>query len=332
MDKEQIKFTHIAVANMFNVVQQDLFSSSYIDDLRKSLEPIISARVGRFGIDINDIECRVLEAILKGFTETSFEGNYKSISKKELSAKINTEIDLESTHLEKFPRLRFTQKKLMDDLGVSRSHPGAISRAVSALDSLSSKMFTFFYARKVVDEKGDFVLNKDGSFVYEHVVAQGTLLTLLRVKDESESRLKNYEVVLNPLFIDEREENCLIIPSDWRQEVSSVVGNKKTSSYVFKFLIFLRYIHEFFAKKNTNPPFVLEITMEEMAVTLKFPESSVKRQKKRTESVLENCYFVAKSLGYLEDYSLGEYMHRLVLNEKKYFLSAREEEKKLLTN
>lgn len=330
MNHEKIKFSHSAVANMFNVVQQDLFSSSYIDDLRKSLEPIISARVGRFGIDINDTECRVLEAILKGFTETSFEGNYKSISKQELRAQINTEIDLESTRLEKFPRLRFTQKKLMDDLGISRKHPGAISRAVSALDSLSSKMFTFFYARKALDEKGDDILNKDGSVLYEHVIAQGTLLTLLRVKDESETRLKNYEVVLNPLFIDEREENCLIIPSDWRKEVSSVVGNKKTSSYVFKFLIFLRYMHEFFAKQSVNPPFVLELTMEEMAVTLKFSETSIKRQKKRTEKVLENCYSVAKSLGYLEDYSIGEYMHRLVLNEQKYFHSGREEEKKVL--
>ena len=170
---EKIRFSHSAVTNMFNVVQQDLFSSSVINDLRKSLEPIISARVGRFGIDINDIECRVLEVILKGFTKTGFEGNYKSISKKELSAHINTEIDLESTRLEKFPRFRFTQNDLLKELGVARNHPGAISRAVSALDSLSKKMFTFFYARKCVNENGELTLNKDGTPTYEHVIAQG---------------------------------------------------------------------------------------------------------------------------------------------------------------
>lgn len=321
----QIKFSQSALTNMFNIVQQDLFSSSYIEDLRKSLEPLISNKIGRYGIDINDLECRVLEVILKGFTETSFEGNYKKISRKDLKSQIDVEIDLESTRMEQFPRLRFTQKKLISELGISRNNPGEISRALSALDSLSSKMFTFFYARKEFDEKGNFRLKEDGSFVYENVVAQGTLLTLLRVKNESETRLKNYEVVLNPLFIDEREEHCLIIPSIWRKEVASIVGSGKTSSFVFKFLIFLRYVHEFFAKKNNNPPFILEMTMEEVATTLKFSETVTKTQKKRTKKILENCYSVAKSLGYLEDYSLGDYMHKLVLNEKKYFHPGREE-------
>lgn len=327
--ESQIEFSLAAVANMFDLVQQDLFSSRYINDLRKSLNPVINASVGRYGIDVTDMECRVLEVILKGFTETDYDGNYRSISRQELSTRIDSEIDFDSTCREKFPRLRFTQADLMKELGVSRNQPGAISRAVSALDSLSTKMFTFFFERKAFDREGNYLKDEKGEYVYESVMAQGTLLTLLRIQEKGVHRLKNYEVVLNPIFLDEREEHCLIVPSNWRNEVASLVGKRKTSPMVFKFLIFLRYAHEFFARENQRFPHTLEVTMEEMAGILKIAPSVIKN-KKRTRNLLETCYSTAQSLGYLEDFSIGEYMHKLVLNEKKYFHSGRQEEKKLL--
>ncbi len=327
---DEIRFSHSAMVSMFNVVQQDLFSSSLLNEIRKSLDPLISAKVGRFGIDINDKECAVLESILKMFSATDFKGNFRSISKNDLRESYSKNVDLDVSRMEEFPRIRFTQKSFLEGLNISRRNFGGISRSIEALNNLSSKNYTFFYSRKSLDENGNPVLDAKGNYVYEHVMASGTLITLLRVEDEGGNRLKNYEVILNPLFFDEREDNFLVIPSDWRDEVSLTVGKRKVSRYVFRLLLFLRYIHEFFSKEDSKRPYVLELTLEEISFALKIPENIFKKQKKRTRKILEECYFVAKSTGYLTDFEIDDWMHKLVLNEKKYFNSGCEGEKKLL--
>ena len=53
-----------------------------------------------------------------------------------------------------------------------------------------------------------------------------------------------YEIIPNPIFLDQRETYCMLIPSNWRDEVQTLVGKKKTSFYTFMFLVFLRYAFE----------------------------------------------------------------------------------------
>lgn len=330
-ENSRIEFSLNSVSNMFDLVQQDLFTSKFVEDLKKCFSPLINASVGRYGIDITDMECRVLEVIIHGFTETEYAGNYKSISREDLSLQIDNHIDLKSTKIEKFPRFKFTQSELMERLGIDRNQPGAISRAVVALESLSSKMFTFYYERKSTNEEGSIEVDENGNVIYESVMAQGSLLTLLRVQGKDDQRLKNYEVILNPIFLEERDSQCLLIPSGWRDEVVSVVGKKKTSPVVFKFLIFLRYAHELFLRNHNNPPFMFEVGVDEMARMLKISESVIKN-KKRTASLLDSCYSTAKKLGYLLDYKMGMYIHTLTLNEDKYSTKYKRSESLRLAN
>jgi len=78
----------------------------------------------------------------------------------------------------------------------------------------------------------------------ESVVAVDTLLTIKEVRHKDSGKLDYYEAVPSTLFLDQREGYFLLIPFGWREEVRSLVGQRRASVYTFRFLLFLRYQFE----------------------------------------------------------------------------------------
>ncbi|CAF24132.1 unnamed protein product [Candidatus Protochlamydia amoebophila UWE25] len=67
--------------------------------------------------------------------------------------------------------------------------------------------------------------------------------------------------------------------------------------------------------------FKINCNWEDIAIAIKMPETVYKRKKDRALKILDDAYFVAKELGYLQDYWREEAVDTLILNEQKYLSS-----------
>ncbi|HEY4832929.1 MAG TPA: hypothetical protein VIH61_10265, partial [Waddliaceae bacterium] len=139
------------------------------------------------------------------------------------------------------------------------------------------------------------------------------------VRDERTKILKFYEIIPSSLFMDQRESYFMLIPYNWREEVRKIVGQRKASSYTFRFLLFLRYQFEL---KRRSPkekkPYVIKWSSEEIGIAIKMPESVYRKHKKKANKILEDVYSVAKQLGYLTDFERTDTLDILYLNTEKY--------------
>lgn len=280
----------------------------------------LEGKIDRFGIDLTDIQARVMEGILRGFSETNYEGNLapkevKTLAEEKFSGKIPKSYE----YVHQIPRLRVTQSQLLDWSGADRGSIASVQRTLEALSSLGTKQYCFYYDRLVLDEEKNPVKDKKGDWVMEEVYCIDTLFTVREIRSPQSGQLSYYEISPSSIFLDQRENYFMLVPFNWREEVKDLVGNKKASSYTFRFLMFLRYQYEIKRRYNKPKPYQIKWTPEEIAIAIKMPESVYKGKKKRAYEILEDAYQVARSLGYLLEYERGECIDTLTLNEGKYY-------------
>jgi hypothetical protein len=299
-------------------VDPDLFSDSQADD---SLDSAVMSRFERFGIDLSDMESRMVEGVLHGFTQTAYKGNMPSTSKEEIAEQKNcSELPSTYKYLDRIPRLRATQNEILEWSGISRGSIAKKVRAIEALNELGRKQYCFFYDRLAYDDNGVPVKDRKGNWVKEDVVAIDTLFTIKIVKDSKRDRIKYYEITPSALFLDQRESYFMLVPNNWRQEVQALYGKKKASSYTFRFLMFLRYQYEIKRRsKHIKPPYEIKLHPDELASSIRISEHCIRRNRKRMMQLLDDAYSTAKDLGYLSDYRRGDDADTLVLNEDKYY-------------
>lgn len=312
-----------------NETQITLFNSCLLEKLPNGEN--LSDKISRFGIELTDLQSKIMEGILRGFTETNYKGNIEPKDPSQIAEEKYAKGDLPPTYkyVKKIPRLQVTQSQLLDWAGINKNSIAEKERAVKALSHLGLTQYCFYYDRLAYDKHGVPERKKNGDWKKEEVMAVDTLFTIKYVRDKDSKILKHYEIEPSPIFLDQRDSYFMLIPYNWREEVCTIVGNKKASSYTFRFLLFLRYQYEMqrrSGKKKTTPS--LKWSWEEIAVAIKMPESFYKRQKARAMKIVEDTYSVAKSLGYLLDYKQGE-KDLLVFNEAKYYPHPKE--KKTIT-
>jgi len=309
-----------SVQNMLgNETQITLFNSCLLEKLPNGEN--LSDKISRFGIELTDLQSKIMEGILRGFTETNYKGNIEPKDPSQIAKEKYAKGDLPPTYkyVKKIPRLQVTQSQLLDWAGINRNSIAEIQRALEALSHLGMTQYCFYYDRLAYDRNGVPERKKNGDWKKEEVMAVDTLFTIKYVRDKESKILKHYEIEPSPIFLDQRDSYFMLIPYNWREEVCTIVGNKKASSYTFRFLLFLRYQYEIQRRTGKKkPPLSLKRSWEEIAVAIKMPESFYKRQKARAMKIVEDAYSVAKSLGYLIDYKKGE-KDLLIFNEEKYY-------------
>lgn len=282
---------------------------------------VLENEIRQFGIDLTDVQSRVMEGILRGFTETAYEGNIPPQTREELAnEKYSGKLPDSYKYIDKIPRIRMTQSQLLKWAGVKNTSIGEVERALSALKTLGTRQYCFYYDRLAFDAESKPIKDNRGNWQKEEVSAIDTLFTIKEVRDKKSKALKYYEIVPSSIFLDQRENYFLLIPHNFREEVTNLVGNKKASSYTFRFLLFLRYQFERRRRsKNHSAPYKVRKSWEEIAIALKMPESVYKKNKKRAHKILEEVYSVAKTLGYLSSYERGPAVDILVLRDEKYY-------------
>lgn len=322
---DKIKSTQIglhSVKNMLGNEQQlSLFSEHKPKEFAEAYGIELKREITKFGIDLTDTQIRVMEGILYGFSKTRYEGNVEPVDKLEDSKEKYPlgNIPESYKYIEKLPRLRVSQAEILEWAGINKNSIAEKERAIEALQYLGTTQFCFYYTRLALDANGVACKGKEGNWKKEEVMAVDTLFTISVVRDKETKILQYYEIIPSPLFLDQRESYFMLVPYNWREEVRKLVGERKASSYTFRFLLFLRYQFELKRRsQREKKPYCIKWSPDEIAIAIKMPESVYKGRKAHANKILEDVYSVAKQLGYLTQYERTGSVDVLWLNEEKY--------------
>lgn len=271
-------------------------------------------KIDQFGLNLTDMQFRLMQEILKEFSRTGYEDNTSPIEKEDtLSKSALKENDRASNsrqsvnshriadkRIRKIPRIRATQTQILEWAGIKETETGEKERVVAALSHLAQTLYCFYYNRLAYGPTGKPEKDSRGAWRKEEVMAIDTLFTIKEVRDDLSKKLQYYEMELSTVFLDQCENFYLLIPYDWREEVQKIWGKKRVSSYMLRFLIFLRYQYDMNRRSGyTSRSHQLKGGPDEVATVLKMPEKSVRRNEKWIFKALEESYAIAKTLGYL---------------------------------
>lgn len=308
------------VRNLMGSQQQlSLFSEDKLKEFSDTYGVNLESQITRFGIDLTDLQLRMMEAILYGLSKTRYRGNLDpldkpSLAKEKYPAGILPNIYNNFTQL---PKLKVSQSGLLQWAKVNLRSAGDVQQALRALKHLATTQYCFYYTRLVFGEGGEPKREKDGDYVKEEVIAVDTLFTIKEVRSKKTSLLDYYEIIPSSILLDQRENYFMLIPLNWRDEVRKLVGQRKASSYTFRFLIVLRYQFEL-ERRSHKKQYIIKCTPEDMAIKLKMPISVYKGKRERANKILDEVYTVAKKLGYLTEYERTGRLDIFYLNEEKY--------------
>ena len=309
------------------------FSDEKVNDFVKKTGISLINRPESYGIVLNQSQQRVLEGILKAFSDTNYEGDemvdkYKSLEKTYSTTNIDTRKIINETYsnVDKIPIIRLSQADIINLAGYNAKRQGDKVDVLEAIAFLATKQFCFYWIRLKKDNKGELVKNKNGDFIKEEIMEVSTLFRIRVVREEGD--FQHYEIHPSCVIIDQINSNYggnyfLLIPTNWRDEVTKLTG-KRASSYTYEFLLWLRVHYEQIrrhnAKQKKNKPFVITKSWENVAIALKMPESLYKSNRKKASKIIQTAYEIALRLGYLikiENNQLAD-TDTLYLNESYY--------------
>lgn len=311
--------------------QLSLFSEQKIEAFSKATGLNITDKPDSYGVVLNQSQRRVLEGILKAFTDSNYKGDEeidKATALTEIysntvtSAKTLTKGDnAPYKNIDKIPVVRLTQAQIIKLSGHDRTQGDKVD-VIEAISFLATKQFCFYWVR-LKTEKGNPVKDRSGDYVKEEVMEVGTLLRIKTVRTK-EGELDYYEIHPSAPLLDQVSNYFLLVPNDWREEVKQLTG-KRASSYTYELLLWLRLQYEQIrrfnnggGKKRKPKPFKISKSWEDVAIALKMPESMYKANRKRALKIIQEAYSVAIKLGYLIDVENNGATDILYLNESYY--------------
>jgi len=314
--------------------QYSLFSDEKIDSFTEATGLNLTNRPDSYGVVLNQTQRRVFEGILKALTETSYRGD-EEIDRKTALKEVYTETETSARtlinqasapyrNIEKIPVLKLTQAQVIDLSGydLKAQKQSDKQHVTQALSFLATNQFCFYWIR-LKTETGKPVKDKSGGYVKEEVMEVGTLLRVKTVRDQA-GLLQYYEIHPSAPLLDQVNNYFLLVPSNWRDEVKQITG-KRASSYTYELLFWLRLQYEHIRRYNSGggkrrkpKPFKIAKSWEDVAITLKMPETMYKANKKRAHKIIQEAYSVAIELGYLVKVENNGYTDTLYLNEGYY--------------
>jgi hypothetical protein len=324
-EKADKKLTKIAIHTITQFYgdskQLSLFSDNKIDSLSSILESRgieVGERPESYGVLLNQSQRRVLEGILKAFSDSNYKGDEQIDRDSYDKVHPVNKIPLAYNLIDKIPVVKLTQADIIRLSGYDRTQ-GDKADVIDAINFLATKPFCFYWVR-LKTENGKPVIDKAGKYVKEEVTEVGSIFRIKYVKNPESGELQYYEIHPSAPLLDQVNSYFLLVPNNWRDEVKQLTG-KRASSYSYEFLFWLRLQYEQIRRNNTSKkpkPFQLSKTWEEVAIALKMPESMYKANRKRASKIIKDAYDVAIKLGYLIKVENNGATDTLYLNEDYY--------------
>jgi hypothetical protein len=328
-----VKLTQIAIHTMTQFFgdnkQLSMFSDEKIDAFSLATGLSITNRPDSYGVVLNQSQSRVLEGILKAFSDSNYKGSEEIKRSTALSSVYQESgatvlVKGENApygNIDKIPVVKLTQAQIIELSGHTRSQ-GDKQDVIEALSFLATNQFCFYWVRSKTKD-GKPVKDKNGVYVKEEVMEVGTLFRVKTVRNE-EGVLEYYEIHPSAPLLDQVNNYFLLVPTNWRDEVRKITGTR-ASSYTYQFLLWLRLQYEHIRRYNKTggksrkpKPFKISKSWVDVAIALKMPPSMYKSNKKRASKIIQDSYSVAIKLGYLVKVENNGAMDTLYLNEKYY--------------
>ena len=290
----------------------------------------VDSSIDKYGIDLTVIQLRVMEGVLGALTRTNYKGNLEPTTKEELVSNfpaIKTVDDLPKifNHIKEIPRLKIGKRELVSLAGMRYDSQSDVERVVNALMYLGTTQFCFYYSRlSIGKDRTPERDEKTGEYKKEFVTSFDTLFKVNVVKDDATREFKYYEVSPSAVFLDQKEKYYMLIPYGWKEEIRRLVGERKASSYLYLFILWLRYQFEQKRRKNSRPSTKVKEKYQfvgnwiSIAQAIRMPETVYRRNKANAQKIIDSAYSTAKELGYLISYSRKGEIDKLILNPDKY--------------
>lgn len=314
--------------------QLSIFSDEKIDDFSKATGLSVTNKPDSYGVVLNQSQRRVLEGILKAFTDSNYKGD-EAIDKATALREIYSDTEPSAKtlvkgdnapykNIDKIPVVKLTQAQIINLSGydLKSQRQGDKQDVIEALSFLATNQFCFYWVR-LKTENGKPVKDKRGDYVKEEVMEVGTLLRIKTIRTET-GELQYYEIHPSAPLLDQVNNYFLLVPNNWRDEVKQLTG-KRASSYTYELLLWLRLQYEHIrqfnkggGKNRTPKPFKISKSWEEVAIALKMPETMYRANRKRASKIIQEAYSVAIKLGYLVRVENNGATDTLYLNESYY--------------
>jgi len=305
-----------------NPNQLFLFSDEKVNDLARKagIKFNPDTRPQSYGVVLNQSQRRVLEGILKAFSDSNYSGD-EQIDKVRYHHKeypVNHQ-EKAYSNVDRIPVLRLTQSQIIKLSGFGRTQGDKVD-VVEAISFLRAIPFCFYWTRLKYD-RGKPVKDGKGEYVKEEVMEVGSILRIKNISNEA-GELQYYEIHPSAPLLDQVNNYFLLVPNGWRDEVKRITG-KRCSSYTYELLLWLRVRYEEIRQHNTNKtkqprPFTISKSWEEVAQALKMPETMYRANRKRASKIIQDAYSVAIRLGYLVRVENNGATDVLYLNEHYY--------------
>jgi len=213
--EEAKKHTKIAIHTVSQFYgdnkQLSLFSDEKIEDFSRATGISITNRPDSYGVVLNQSQRRVLEGILKAFTDSNYKGD-EEIDKATYSSNIYpiNRIAGAYSNVDKIPVVKLTQSEIIELSGHDRTQGDKVD-VVEAISFLATKQFCFYWVR-LKTEKGKPVKDKSGDYVKEEVMEVGSLFRIKTVRT-AEGELQYYEIHPSAPLLDQVNNYFLLLAS-----------------------------------------------------------------------------------------------------------------------
>ena len=325
--KEHTQISIHTVSQFFGDNKQlSFFSDEKIESYSRDTGLQIINKPESYGVVLNQSQRRVLEGILKAFSDTNYQGveqvdKFKSLELVHYtgSSKARERINEAYKNAPYIPVVKLSQAEIIRLSGHDRTQGDKVD-VVEAINFLATKQFCFYWVR-LKTEQGKPVKDKSGDFVKEEVMEVGSLFRIKTIRTE-EGELQYYEIHPSAPLLDQVNNYFLLVPNDWREEVKQLTG-KRASSYTYELLLWLRLQYEQIRRYNSGKnrkkkPFKIIKSWEDVAIALKMPETMYKANRKRASKIIQEAYSIAIKLGYLLRVENNVATDILYLNESYY--------------
>jgi len=265
------------------------------------------------GIVLSLSENKALFAIQKLLDNTNYQGN---LDGKHLACEDNN-----FKYNGKVPRLEFTPAYYLEAFGLKRNktargyyefNSNEREQAIKALHSLSDKKFKIVYERTNFEDK-----NGKTKKTIDVIITESNLIRIMwGIFGMTEAEKKKYDnntfteeelldratygVELSPILVDQINGYFILMPNNLFDEIKEQLPKGKYSQYIPLFIEWLIVTAEIQRRAKTG--WKTEINFKKLAGKLRMDKLIKTRQWKRIKELLNECYEIARELGYLLDF------------------------------
>jgi hypothetical protein len=286
-----------------------------LDDKGLTISKKLKNEIG-FGVKLTYHERKLLDGILRVFTEFNYEGHQKIKTRNyinkynERNSSLIEPKNSPYKRIEEVPVIRVTFADLLEISGYGKRQIDK-QKVQQALAWLSLQMCYFSWNRISTDGNGKPEKKPDGTYKMELVQEISTILRTQAVyEDDAQKVFKYYEISLPAVFLDDIKTYFVLYPYDWMTKVREITGNNKHSFFTYDFLLWLRMRAETdrkHNKKNTkNKRDKIHLTLDQIGEMMNLTSYMMTKGKysKTTQKNIFEALDVAKKLNYLLDFEV----------------------------